>query len=97
VGFDPTRPLRATDAKQLLRQVLKKGIIDFTDHALEELTKDNMTTVDAVNVLRAGAVQEAEWENGAWRYRSETSRSCIVFEIESEELCLVVTGWRFKP
>jgi hypothetical protein len=96
MGFDPSKPLRAADAKRYLRQILEEGFVDFTQHALDELASDVMTTVDAVNVLRAGVIREPEWENGAWRYRSETQKYCVVFELESEEECLVVTAWRFN-
>ncbi|HTE54168.1 MAG TPA: hypothetical protein VK698_25110 [Kofleriaceae bacterium] len=95
MAFNP--PLRASEAKDLVRRILQNGFVAFLPHALRELAKDEMTTVDAVNVLRAGTVREAEWENGSWRHRCETRRFCIVFEFESEEECLVVTGWRFKP
>lgn len=96
MAFDPDQPLRAVEAKKLVLVILEEGNLEFTEHARTELAKDNMTTVDAANVLRAGIVREAEWENGAWRYKSETHRFCVVFELESESDCLVVTGWRFK-
>lgn len=96
MGFDPAHPLRASEAKTIVRQILEHGEVGFSAHARQELANDNMTTVDAINVLRAGVVHEPEWENGAWRYRAETHRFCIVFEIESEDDCLVVTAWRFK-
>jgi hypothetical protein len=39
------------------------------------MTKDGLTDLDAVNVLRAGVVREAEWENGSWRHRVETPKT----------------------
>ncbi len=96
VGFDPGQPLKPADAKKLVRRILEDGFVGFTQHALDELARDGMTTVDAVNVLRAGVVHDPEWENGSWRYRAETQRFCVVFEFETEEECLVVTAWRFN-
>jgi hypothetical protein len=73
------------------------------------MEKDNLTDVDAVNVLRAGIVREAEWENGSWRHRIETARMVFVVTIDpdpdmvpgkDEDLgdmeIVVVTGWRTK-
>ena len=71
---------------------------------------DGLTDVDAVNVLRGGAVREAEWENGSWRYRVETARIVfvVVLEPEPEDVpaededvgdleVILVTAWRIKP
>jgi hypothetical protein len=38
--------------------------VAFSRHALEELGKDEMSTVDAVNVLRGGVVRPGEYEGG---------------------------------
>lgn len=73
------------------------------------MDKDRLTDVDAVNVLRGGAVREAEWQNGSWRYRVETPRIVFVVVLDPEpakmpaadddladlELVLV-TGWRIR-
>jgi hypothetical protein len=96
VTFDPNCPLPAVEARKLVRLIIKEGFVDFTDHALKELANDGMSTVDAINVLRAGAIHEAEWENGGWRYHAETQRFRVVFELESESECLVITAMRFK-
>lgn len=78
-------------------------------HAREEMQKDGLTDVDAVNVLRAGIVREAEFENGSWRHRVETQRMVFVvtFDPEPEQMpqddevveeleLVVVTGWRLS-
>lgn len=73
------------------------------------MEKDGLTDLDAVNVLRAGAVREAEFENGSWRYRLETQRMVFViaFDPEPETMpadedsvdeleVVIVTGWRLS-
>ncbi len=49
---------------------------------------------DCLNVMRGGSMQEAEYENGGWRHRIETSKMVVVVEFLSEDEALVVTTWR---
>lgn len=71
------------------------------------MEKDNLTDVDAVNVLRAGIVKEAEFENGSWRHHVKTQRMTFVIEFDpevhvlpgedadvSEMTVVVVTAWK---
>ena len=71
-----------------------RGAVVFTDHALTELAKDGLTTVDATNALRGGVVEEAEWEHGTWRHQVRTLRTVVVVEFEDETEVVVVTAWR---
>jgi hypothetical protein len=103
-------PLRSTDARRLIRRLLDEGRFvspGKSTHARQEMEKDGLSDVDAVNVLRGGVVREAEWENGSWRYRVETPKMVFVVVVEPEpsvmpssdddlgELeIIVVTGWR---
>ncbi len=102
-------PLRETDARRFLRRLLEEGIFVLSPHALIEMSKDNLTDVDVVNILRGGIVQPAEWENGSWRYRVLTQRMAAVAAFEpdvealpadeddvSEMELIVVTAWRQK-
>jgi hypothetical protein len=102
-------PLRETDARRLLRRLLAEGILVVSPHARIEMNKDNLTNVDVVNILRAGLVQPAEWENGSWRYRVLTQRMAAVAAFDpdvdavpadeddvSEMELIVVTAWRQK-
>jgi hypothetical protein len=66
----------------------------FPTLARRELAKDQMIEQDAINVLRAGRFDPAEWENGDWRYRVHTQRFCVVVAFDSETLAVVVTAWR---
>lgn len=101
--------MRETDARRLLRRLLEDGIFVVSPHARIEMNKDNLTDVDVVNILRAGVVQPAEWENGSWRYRVFTQRMAAVAAFEpdveavpaddedvSEMELIVVTAWRLK-
>lgn len=90
-------PLRPTDARRRIRDILEQGDVVFTDpHAYQELANDGLETTDAVNVLRAGVVGEPEWENRAWRYRVSTARICVVIEFAGEDRLVVITAWRIK-
>lgn len=105
-------PLRATDARKLIRRLLDEGTFvspGKNTHARKEMDKDGLTDVDAVNVLRGGAVREPEWENGSWRFRVETQRMVFVVTFDpepthvpaddedvSELELIVVTGWRMQ-
>jgi hypothetical protein len=86
--FDPTR------AKQLIRNIINSGIVNFSSHAMEEMKKDSLTTVDCTNVLRGGVVEPPEVEKGTWRYRVRTNRIYVVVAFRSETQLVVVTAWR---
>ena len=60
-----TEPLDPAAAKPLIRRILETGTVTFSRHALQELRKDDRTTVDAVNALRGGVVDPAEFEQGS--------------------------------
>lgn len=87
-------PLDPAAAKALIRTILDAGTVSFSRHALEELGKDDLTTVDAVNVLRGGGVSPGELERGTWRYRVRTAHLVVVVAFRSETELVVVAGWR---
>ena len=90
-------PLDAVAAKQLIQKILKEGHrVSFSQHALDELARDDITTVDAVNVARGGVVEPPELEKGSWRYRVWTQRLTVVVAFRSETHLRFVTGWRNK-
>ena len=76
-------PLDPPRAKQLIREILEDGSVSFSGHAERELAKDNLTAVDAINVLRGGVVEPGEFENGSWRYRVRTQRIYVVVSSRS--------------
>jgi hypothetical protein len=89
-------PLSNVDAKKLIRDILTNGTVGFTGHAKAELAKDNLSTVDAVNVLRGGTVEFCEQVDGTWRYRVRTNTITVVVAFRSETHLVVVTAWRKK-
>jgi len=91
---DDCSPLKAADARQLAREIARLGDVGFTDHALDEMAKDDLETTDCLNLLRAGVFNPPEWENGEYRYRVETARMCIMIAFESRTALIVVTAWR---
>lgn len=84
------------EAKKLMAEILETGTLTFSKHAREEMKKDNLNDQDAINVLRAGVCDPAEWENGTWRYPFRTPRMCFVIAFRDEAESRVVTAWRFK-
>ena len=90
-------PFDRNEAKKLILRILNEGYTVFSRHAEEELAKDDLTTVDAVNVLRAGKITEpAELERDTWRYRVHTERMVVVVSFASESKLRIVTAWRKK-
>ena len=87
-------PLHPTQARQLIRTILNAGTVRFSGHALEEMAKDQLTTVDCTNVLRGGVVEPAEWDAGTWRYRVRAARIYVVVAFRSETQLVVITAWR---
>lgn len=90
-GADALRP---DDAKTLIRSILQDGVVSFSPHAEKALKDDDMTTVDAVNVLRGGVVRTPDFEKNTWRYRVQTGRMTVVVAFRSETELVVVTAWR---
>jgi ABC-type multidrug transport system ATPase subunit len=90
-------PLRAHEARDLVRKIVREGSIIPTKHFKEEAAKDHLTILDATNVLLGGAVDEPEYENGSWRYRVRTHRIEVIVAFESEEELVLVTIYRRNP
>ena len=90
--------LGKNEANKLLKKILNTGgAVAYTRHALEEMAKDKMTTVDVENVLRGGRIyEEPEFVREGYRYRVHTEMFGVVVEFRSEKEALVVTAWRKK-
>lgn len=89
-------PLEPERARRLIRGILEKGSVSFSGHSERALADDDLSTVDAVNVLRAGVVEPPELEKGCWRYRIRTQRIVVVIVFRSASEIVVVTAWREK-
>lgn len=92
--IDVSQSLDEPVAKKLMLAILAEGNIVYSSHAEKELKKDDLTIVDAVNVIRGGVVEPAEYENGEWRYRVRTARIYVVVAFNSVNELALVTGWR---
>lgn len=77
-------PLRATEAKKLVRHILEDGEVEHVGHVLRAMADDKLTLVDVENILRAGICREAEFENGEWRYHIDTTKIVVVFSFRPE-------------
>ena len=87
--------LDRNQAKKLIGEILRVGQVVIWDHATREMEKDDMTTMDAQNVLRCGKItEEPEFEGGAYRYRVQTEKMLVVVELQSETELSVITAWR---
>lgn len=94
-----TRKLNKNQARKLIAEVVKKhpSHIRFSKHSLEELRKDNLTTSDALNVIKSNdskILNDADLEKGSYRYRLETLNIMVVISFDSPNSLVVVTAWR---
>lgn len=89
-------PVDSTEARKLIRAILENGEVVPTKHFKDEANKDELTIVDAENVLRGGSVREPEWENGSWRYQVETQRIRVVVCFEDDTTLILVTIMRLR-
>jgi Domain of unknown function (DUF4258) len=89
-------PYSPGEAKRLIGRILEAGDVRFSQHALDEMAKDALDTVDCTNVLRGGVVEPGEWENRSWRYHVRTARMCVVVAFRSTTALVVVTAWRLR-
>lgn len=87
-------PLGKQSAKRLIRDILQNGTVRWSRHALDGMKTRKLTTVDCINVLRAGVVQSPELERGTWRYRMHGGWISVVVAFRSERELVVITAWR---
>ena len=90
-------PLDRYQARKLIAHILPSGDVVLFDHCKIELAKDDLDSVDAINVLRCGQItEEAEEVKARWRYRVHTEQMCVVVQFEDENALSIVTAWRKK-
>lgn len=87
-------PLKPDTARAQIRAILEGGSVAWRQHALDEMKKDNISTLDAVGALRSGVVQPPDFEKGTWRYRVQSGRLTVVVAFRSQSELVVVTAWR---
>lgn len=89
------QPLNPAKAKKLLLKILETGVVIYSrPHALDRLRERRISTIDCENVLRAGRIQEAEYDNGSWRHHVVTGKLVVVIEFLSDNEILIATAWR---
>jgi hypothetical protein len=89
-------PLEQTVVRRVIGNILAVGTVRFSKHALDEMSKDGMTTPDVLNVLRSGVVEVPELQTGTWRYRIRTREAYVVIAFRSELSLVIVTAWRLE-
>ena len=89
-------PLPSATVKRLLVAILADGILAFSQHAYEEMAKDDLTEIDVRNTLKGGTARPGELISGTWRYRMETNRMAAVVTFRAATYAVVVTAWRFR-
>jgi hypothetical protein len=90
-------PLHPAEVKRLVATIIGgAGTVRTSRHAQQEAMKDGMSSLDTINILRGGAVDPGEFENGAWRYRIRTQRMVAVVQLLSESELRVITVWRIR-
>ena len=87
-------PLDSINAKRRIGHIIDNGTVQWANHALQRLSERRLTTVDRVNVLRAGVVDWPEFQNGTWRYSVRGGWITVVIAFRSEETLVVITAWR---
>lgn len=98
LDFKSTKLGRAEARKQVAKIMAQyPEAVFFSKHAIQELMADDLTTVDALNVLKSPASrinQEGEWEKGSFRYRLETTNLMVVIAFQEDgKGLIVVTAW----
>lgn len=95
--IDVTSRLEKRQARKLLSLLLlsRPNFVSFTKHCRHEMKNDHLTSVDVLNVLKAGSIFfDAEFEHEAWRYRVETTNILVVIQFRSACEIVCITAWR---
>jgi Domain of unknown function (DUF4258) len=85
-------PLSYIDAQRRIRSML--DALRYTRHASRAMSDDALVALDVENILRAGVVDQSEYENREWRYRVRTNRLAAIVAFDPDVI-VVVTVWRF--
>jgi len=91
--------MNRNESRKLVRKImtLMPQNVLFSKHALAELENDDLTTTDALNILKSSdskIIDDGEFEHGSYRYRLETGNIVVVICFSSNgEHLIVVTAW----
>jgi arginine/ornithine N-succinyltransferase beta subunit len=91
--------LDKTQARKLVTEIMSRypSNVRFSKHARKELAKDDLTTVDALNVLKSSSAHiknMPDFKDGSWRYTVETNLIGICVAFDTQTSLAVVSGWR---
>lgn len=88
--------LDKVQARKLLSEFFRMpNTVSFSQHAQEQMRDRNLTSVDVLNVLRAGQIEgDPEFEHDSYRYRVRTSKITVVFAFREPNKIRIVTAWR---
>ena len=96
-------PFDGATAQRYIRMILDgPGMTVFTRRAKEEFLENDMTSGDAVNVLRGGRVSTGAQTAFGWTYRAETKRMGVECSFRGQERdsaaepneLVIVSAWR---
>jgi len=96
-SIDILSRLNRVQARKLLSEILNAdtNAISLSKHCRKELAHDNLTTVDLLNVLKAGLIYtDPELVNGTYRYRVETEKIIVVITFMHQNCIRCITAWR---
>lgn len=86
-------PYDPETARGYIQRILDgPGMTVFTKRAKEALMKHEMTSGDAVNVLRGGRISKGTNTGSGWTYRAETPRMRVEFSFRPNELVIESAG-----
>jgi len=78
-------PFDPATAQGYVRAILEgPGMTVFTKRAKADFLVNDMTIVDAVNVLRGGRIAKGAEAAPGWTYRAETSRMSVEFSFRGQ-------------
>ena len=79
-------PFDQATARRCMEAILEgPGMTVFTGRVKEEFMANNMTSADAVNVLRGGRVSKGTPATSGWSYRAETRWMGVEFSFRGQE------------
>jgi len=79
-------PFDPATAQGCVRAILDgPGMTVFTKRAKADFLMNDMTIVDAVNVLRGGRIAKGVPSAAGWTYRAETSRMSVEFSFRGHD------------
>ena len=98
-------PFDAATAQRHIQAILDgPGMTVFTARAKDEFLEHDMTSGDAVNVLRGGHVSTGTKTASGFTYRAETQRMSVEFSFRGQEResavrpneLVIESAWRTK-